>query len=160
MQDLLDTLKSSYYCAFTKKILLCQLQVNSLNPGHAYSDLWPWCQPMANLIPVARSCPRSPFTCYSAKTASWLKMMPELLYYTHYSLLYYTLYLNSPRITFQLLYWRMMTLIDGPLHDYSDILAHIHGTKIIPFMDAEVKWFTNGNILIQDVQRCAGAVVA
>ena len=43
--------------------------------------------------------------------------------------------------------------------DCLDILAHIHGTQIPLLMDAEMKWFTNGNNPIQDGQRCAGAAV-
>ena len=73
---------------------------------------------------------------------------------------YLSLLLNPPKITFQapaaisLATLSPASDLDRLLHDYSDILAHIHGAKPdfqdSPLMDAEVTRFTNGNNFIQD----------
>jgi hypothetical protein len=82
---------------------------------------------------------------------------------------YLSLLLNPPKITFQapaaisLATLSPASDLDRLLHDYSDILAHIHGAKPdfqdSPLMDAEVTWFTSGNSFILGGQRYAGTAM-
>ena len=53
--------------------------------------------------------------------------------------------------------------LEAPIHDCSDILAQVHGTREDlqdrPLADAEVTWYTDGSSFARDGLRYAGAAV-
>lgn len=54
--------------------------------------------------------------------------------------------------------------LDGPLHNYQEILSHLKGTRPdisdLPLKEADITWYTDGSSFIKDGTRYAGVTVA